>query len=196
LSLPYKSEIREFIRPLRQLISPVYRQKAGLAAASLFVQSPLFKDHHQVGCYLPLPHEMDSMPLIAALQKAHKTCYLPLVSLNLADKQLAFALYEENTPLHPNRYHILEPHHSTKIIQATALDMVITPLLAFDETGTRLGTGGGFYDYTFSFLLRTQPHKPLLIGLAYEIQRVDRLTREAFDVPLDGVVTEERIVLF
>lgn len=139
---------------------------------------------------------MDSTPIIQALHQQQKSCYLPLVSADVHDKKLTFALYQPETKLRLNRYHVPEPQNSTIIQQANALDIVIVPLLAFDKQGLRLGTGGGFYDYTFSFLIHAKPHKPLLLGLAYEIQRVPQLPQEIFDVPLDAVVTEEGVLVF
>jgi 5-formyltetrahydrofolate cyclo-ligase len=64
-------------------------------------------------------------------------------------------------------------------------DMILTPLLAFDDFGTRLGQGEGHYDRTFAAI----PHA-LRIGLAYAGQRVERLPVEAHDIPLHGVLTE------
>jgi 5-formyltetrahydrofolate cyclo-ligase len=65
------------------------------------------------------------------------------------------------------------------------------PLVGFDADGNRLGMGAGFYDRHFAFLRHRRAwHRPLLIGLAFERQRVARLPAAAHDVPLWGVVTE------
>jgi 5-formyltetrahydrofolate cyclo-ligase len=193
---PGKAEIRDLIRPLRRLISPEYRNKASIAAAEHFIHSSLFPTNQHLACYLALPEEMDALPLIQALQQQQKCCYVPIIASASDDKTLAFARYEQGTALRPNRYQILEPYNSPEIRSAHELDIVITPLLAFDKQGNRLGTGGGFYDYTFSFLREAAQQRPLLLGLAYEIQQVEQLPEEAFDVRLDGVLTEERLLLF
>jgi 5-formyltetrahydrofolate cyclo-ligase len=74
---------------------------------------------------------------------------------------------------------------------------VLTPLVAFDLHGNRLGMGGGFYDRTFEFLNRhTHWRRPLLIGLAYDFQRVEQLYSHGWDVRLSGVVTEQGFVSF
>jgi 5-formyltetrahydrofolate cyclo-ligase len=68
------------------------------------------------------------------------------------------------------------------------------PLVGFDANCNRLGMGGGFYDRTLAYLrLRRCWRRPLLIGIAHECQRVERLETNTWDVPLDLVVTEERI---
>lgn len=196
MTLLQKLKCRDLTRSLRRFIDPAYREKASHAAAQHFVQSSFFKDHQHIACYYPLPDEIDTTPIIQALHQQQKSCYLPLISADPMDKTLHFALYQKEARLSPNHYQVLEPQDSSAVLLANELDLVIVPLLAFDDTGTRLGTGGGFYDYTFSFLIKSRPCKPLLIGLAYEIQHVAQLPRESFDVTLDGVVTEEKIRLF
>ena len=75
---------------------------------------------------------------------------------------------------------------------ARQLDVVIAPLVAFDESLNRLGMGGGYYDRTFAFRKRARVlRRPVLIGVAYSFQRVDRLQPENWDVPLDVVITEK-----
>lgn len=74
------------------------------------------------------------------------------------------------------------------------LDLVLVPLVGFDSRGQRLGMGAGFYDRHFAFLRhRMTWRRPLLVGLAFDVQRVDRLAEAAHDVPLWGVVTERGI---
>ena len=66
------------------------------------------------------------------------------------------------------------------------------PLVGFDRRGRRLGMGGGFYDRTFAFS-RIRPRlAPKLIGLAHDLQRVQQLPVEPWDVPLHGVVTDRQ----
>ena len=66
-------------------------------------------------------------------------------------------------------------------------DVVLTPLLAFDAAGNRLGYGGGFYDRT---LARLRSRKPIVaVGVAYDEQRVDAAPTESYDERLDWVLT-------
>jgi 5-formyltetrahydrofolate cyclo-ligase len=71
---------------------------------------------------------------------------------------------------------------------------LLLPLVGFDETGNRLGMGGGYYDRTLSYL-RQRKHwrRPRLVGIAHECQKVDALAPSPWDVPLDMIVTEERV---
>ena len=73
------------------------------------------------------------------------------------------------------------------------MQLVLLPLVAFDNDGGRLGMGGGFYDRTFSFTrLRAGP-APRLIGVAHELQRVDHLPVADWDIPLEAIVTDRAI---
>jgi 5-formyltetrahydrofolate cyclo-ligase len=103
---------------------------------------------------------------------------------------------DEQTDWVENRFKIPEPRfEKNRLIAPELLDLVITPLLAFDGKGHRIGMGAGFYDRTFSFLNRSpRPSKPLLCGLAYAFQQVADTEPEGWDVSLDYVVTEEGVM--
>ena len=73
----------------------------------------------------------------------------------------------------------------------TVCDVALTPLLAADRTGVRLGYGGGYYDAYFAKRPQT-----LRVGLAYEAQLTQSLPREAWDLPLQAVVTERERIAF
>jgi len=73
-------------------------------------------------------------------------------------------------------------------------EIVIVPLVAFDDAGGRLGYGGGFYDRTLELLRANGP--VLTIGFAYDAQQADQLPLEPTDQPLDMIITESRIIEF
>lgn len=75
---------------------------------------------------------------------------------------------------------------------ANEFDVMLIPLVAFDEQCNRMGMGGGFYDRTLAFRLQ-QPSPPVLIGVAHELQKVDALPCNPWDVPLDYIVTDQAI---
>ena len=108
----------------------------------------------------------------------------------LHGSSLFFSRFTERSVLIPNRFGIPEPADEP-LLRPSAMDVVIAPLVAFDESGNRLGMGGGFYDRSFRFLrYRRLWRRPRLVGFAFELQRVDHLDARAWDVPLDAVVTE------
>ena len=68
------------------------------------------------------------------------------------------------------------------------LDVILMPLVGFDNDGNRLGMGGGYYDRTLAYT-RHAIKKPVLIGVAHDLQRVDRLPYASWDIPLNAIVT-------
>jgi len=167
-------------------------------AAKHFVESVYFRDNLNVACYMALADEIDALPIIQALWQAKKACYLPVLSTK-ADKHLQFVLYEAGMALGLNRYQVSEPQNITQVLSGPQLDVVVLPLIAFDQKGNRLGTGGGYYDRTFSFVLQskfTQKKKPHLLGLAFELQKVTQIPSEVFDVPVEGMITEKGLIIF
>lgn len=194
-SFPLNKELnRKQLRAKRQLLSLEKRHKASESAAQILLAHPLFQAMEKIGCYLSADNEIDCNPIIKAIWKQQKNCYLPALS---GDKNnfLDFLQYRPNDSLRPNRYKILEPENVPKLAPAE-LDLVFIPLVGFDLQGNRLGMGGGFYDRTFSFKLQKLGKKPYLIGLAYEEQLVDELPVDPWDVPIDGVLTDKRLVFF
>lgn len=122
-----------------------------------------------------------------ALWQDNKNCYLPILT---AEKSLLFVPFQQGDPLIPNQYGIGEPVNQQQTISAEKLDMVILPLVAFDQRGNRLGTGGGYYDRSFAWKRNVRDKKPMMIGLGYAAQQADELPEEAWDIRMDGVITE------
>ena len=186
--------LRQKFRDIRAQIPVLYRQEAALHAAALFDTLPALKHSLHIACYLAFKDEFNSSPVIEAIWKAKKHCYLPVLTED-DGKSLYFVRYEYGDALRPNRYAILEPVNVSRVIAAEKLDMVVTPLLAFDRHGHRLGTGGGYYDRTFAFMHSTLEKKPSMIGLGYAAQEASQLPDDPWDIKLNGVVTEKEIIL-
>lgn len=187
-----KFELRKKFREIRKKIPAGDKENAAKAAEAIFVKENLFKESQYIACYLPYENEINSNPLIEAIWHAKKQCFLPI--LDKEEKTLYFVRYRYGDPLHPNRFGILEPVHSCSAVSLEKLDIAITPLLAFDSHGHRLGTGGGYYDRTFAFLKGQVRRKPLMIGLGFAAQQAAELPFDPWDILLDGVITEERFI--
>jgi len=131
--------------------------------------------------------EIDPALLLATARQRGKECYLPVLN-PVGPPRLRFKRWKKGEPLRPNRYGIAEPHGG-RYCPPRALSLVLMPLVGFDTSGNRLGMGKGYYDRTFAFRWHSKAYRPVLLGLAHEGQRVDKLQAEAWDLPLDGVVT-------
>ena len=107
---------------------------------------------------------------------------------------MLFSSYSKDQKLSLNDYGIPEPEHNDeKSIQAEQFDLMFIPLVAFDSKCNRIGMGGGYYDKTLAFKKESEKKsKPLLIGLAYEFQKIDAIEKNAWDIPMDAIITENK----
>jgi len=133
--------------------------------------------------------ELDPRPIIVDAWRRGASVYLPDVIAPDANASLRFAEHTPDQVLETGAYGIPVPPANAPRLAPAELDLVLVPLVAFDDQGTRAGMGGGFYDRAFSFRATT-PAPPLLVGLAYHWQQVDSLVREPWDVALDVVITD------
>lgn len=187
-----RSQLRQQLRAARHRLSHQQRQHAAEQLVQQISRSRLFQRSQHIAVYLPNDGEIDLWPLIEYAWHQGKHCYLPVVG-HRHTHRLWFVPFKRETPLYRNRYGIAEPQHpnSARSFPLRRLDLVLMPLVGFDMKGNRLGMGGGYYDRSFAFLHR-QSHwrKPCLIGAAYDFQCLPQLDVQAWDVPLDAIVTE------
>ncbi len=186
-----RDEIRRQMRQRRRSLPATAKRAAAHALARRVTCSTLLQRHQHIAFYLANDGEMDLMPLIRRAWAMGKHCYLPVLSPAFHNR-LWFARFTPDTPLAPNQFRIAEPvARWCDMRPAWTLDLVLTPLVAFDLDGNRLGMGGGFYDRTLAYLARrSRWRKPHLVGVAYEFQRAPALPHAPWDVPLHGVITE------
>src|SRR6056297_66853 len=183
-----RSALRLEMRARRRALPPFRRRLANRAIVRRISTLAAFRRARSVALYWPADGEPDVRALAATAWRHNKRVLLPVVS---QQGVMRFATWDRNTRFRRNRYGIPEPVARRFRAPATRLDLVVMPLVAFDDHGNRLGMGGGYYDRTFEFLrLRKRWRKPHLIGVAYEFQRLPALPRVSWDVPLGGVVTE------
>lgn len=106
---------------------------------------------------------------------------------------MCFQAIDENTRWTTNKYKIREPKKDImKQVTAKQLDIIFTPLVGFDEQGSRIGMGAGYYDRHLAYLkIRNFWLKPKLIGLAHECQKVAKLQLNSWDIPMLAIVTDK-----
>ncbi|MEX0899593.1 MAG: 5-formyltetrahydrofolate cyclo-ligase [Gammaproteobacteria bacterium] len=186
--------LRASLRARRRAQPQTFREQAALAAAAALAGTSPGRNARRIAAFVAVDAELDPGPFIATAREAGRQVFLPV--LGPRPGCLSFVRAEAGDRLEPNRYGIPEPRPGVTV-DAQFLDLVLVPLLGFDETGNRLGMGAGYYDRTFEFR-RGRRHwlGPLLIGFGYECQRIDTLPAMPWDVPLDGVVTEEGVQMF
>lgn len=191
-----RAEIRQSIRKKRNSLTVEQQKNAAIALKVNFTQHlkslKTTKNAH-IGIYFSNDGELDTSLLIKELWIQEQYLYLPIIH-PFNGTTLYFQRYEENSPMTANRYGILEPKlNCSQICPLDKLDILLMPLVAFDDQGNRLGMGGGFYDKTLARYYQENWQKPILIGLAHQCQHVSALPIESWDVPLKHIITPEKI---
>lgn len=139
-----------------------------------------------VGGYWPIVTEADVRPLLARLEERGVICALPVVTAPGAE--LEFRRWGVLDNLEPGP---LETSHPTADAPVVIPDVLLVPLLAFDEDGFRLGQGGGYYDKTLAAMRRKGSVKA--VGVGFSVQKAAHVPRDDRDEPLDWVLTEESL---
>jgi 5-formyltetrahydrofolate cyclo-ligase len=188
------STIRASKRRLRNQLSCLEQSTHAVGLASQVCRQQAFLNSRRIACYLANDGEIDPEYIIRTARQLRKQVYLPVLSP--FQSKLYFAPYQAGMDMQLNRFGIHEPACSPiNWINAWQLDLMLLPLVAFDQDGNRLGMGGGFYDRSLAYRRsRTYSLRPKLIGLAHELQREEKLTANSWDIPLDMIATEERVI--
>lgn len=180
--------LRKQMREQRRALTPGAQRQAARQLARHLAAHPALRYAQRIACYLPADGEIDPGALFRQPQWRHRNVFLPILD-PLGRGNLLFAHWRPDMRLVPNRYKIDEPAMPRRATPIWTLDVILLPLVAFDDIGNRLGMGGGFYDRTLARLAH-RPRRPALIGVAHHFQRVAQLDVADWDVPLDAVITD------
>ena len=215
-----KASLRKHFLEIRKAISPLDASLAADLAADNFLKSIKIKNAGTIAFYHPINGEIDPRPLFGkilekmpiplwkrllslALEKKllkpftgklkspHENIMFSLPAIKNKDEHLLFYPWQLGSELVSNAIYpqILEPKAQEHITP----DIIIVPLVAFDENCNRLGYGGGFYDKTLAHL-KANNFRPITVGYAYECQKSGTpLPTEPHDIKLDFVITEKQI---
>jgi 5-formyltetrahydrofolate cyclo-ligase len=137
-----------------------------------------------LGCYWPFRREYDCIPLMRQVIEAGGRTALPVVIQ--MNHPLEFRPWTPQTRMEAGAWNILHPAEG-ELVQPEAL---LIPLVGFDAKGYRLGYGAGFYDRTIA----TFDKRPLMIGVGFELCRLDTIFPQDHDIPMDFIVTEKGVV--
>jgi len=194
--MPSQSDIRRNLRKRRDALSENDCQDAAFDLYQNVSQHPVYKRSKRIGFYYAKGNELNVSALLHLAWLQGKTTYLPVVTPRYLNK-LWFLPYAPGNELKPNRYHIPEPQHAPQQRQfkPAQLDLLLMPLVGFDHNGNRIGMGAGYYDRTLA-AMRTRKHwqKPFLMGIAYDLQEVDTIEQNNWDIPLHAVATNTKII--
>lgn len=184
-----RQQIRQQILTQREKLDIEFREKTAQIICDKIINLEIFQQSNSIAFYLPNKSELDPTALMHQALELNKSCFLPCLNPN-QQNSLVFIKYNIGDKLILNRYNILEPIITiAKIIAPENLDLVIVPLVAFDDDNNRLGMGAGYYDRTFAFKRHAKINsKPYLLGIAYEFQKVASIEPNKFDVKMDEII--------
>mgnify|MGYP003633141563 FL=1 len=197
-----RNQIRQLIRTKRQNLSHIDQKQLSGDLLTQLTQRTDVLAAKNIAVYLANDGELDPMLFIQWCWQQNKNIYLPVIH-PFSPGNLLFLHYHQNSEMQTNVYSILEPKLDVRLIKSiNDIDIIFTPLVAFDPTGNRLGMGGGFYDRTlsawfkhYSFVNKEKNAserrltKPYPIGLAHDIQLIDAIPSQLWDIPLPEIVT-------
>lgn len=173
---------------MRALRRELARRAPGAAdAAAAHLPSALVGRFAIISGYHPLGGELDPRPLMRRLRAGGAQMALPVTVAR--DTALIFRAFSPGEALTADVIGVPAPGPQAPQVTPS---LVITPLVAFDRAGGRMGQGGGFYDRTLEALRAQGP--VFALGLAYAGQEVARLPHETHDQKLDAILTENAYI--
>ena len=184
-------QLRQRNRKLRAELDKATLDKAARDLCDRIINLPEYRQARHIAAYFAVNGEIGLEPVINHALSIGKLIYLP----NLDQKSLRFSPYFHEQKMRINKFKLPEPDVADEeMLMPSELDLVLAPLVVFDANCNRVGMGGGFYDRSFAFR-KTGVKKPVLVGVAHELQKVDELVPEEWDVRLDMVVTDQAIYI-
>lgn len=148
-----------------------------------------FKNSETIASYVSMSEEVQTDQLIRDALACGKRVLVPKI---VSARQLLFSEIKDLEELEEGKFGISEPKHD--LIRPVPLEdaqVILVPLVGWDERGYRLGHGRGYFDTALSGLVEN-----LTVGLGFESQRVERIPEDDLDIPLKMIITENRVLKF
>ena len=181
-----KRAIRREVIARRDALAPEVRADASARIATTVIGLPEVRDAGTVMAFWSFGSEVDTAPLIVRLHEAGRRVVLPRVE----GEDVVAVVYLAGDEVAAASFGAMQPTGTT-VVEASEVDLVIVPGVAFDLEGRRIGYGGGYYD---RFLPRTREDVPA-VAIAFSLQVVDEpLPAASFDRRVDAIVTEDGVV--
>jgi 5-formyltetrahydrofolate cyclo-ligase len=175
-----KTDLRHRMRTLRAEAA-ARDPDAALHLAEHFPMKLLERYGPVVAGYVAINEEIDPSPVLTRLERAGAELCLPRLH---ASGEITWRAWSSGEPLERRGYGLSEPSEDAPEVRPT---LILTPLLAFDTRGNRLGYGKGHYDRALAGLRRDG--RAFACALAYAAQQIDQVPAEPHDQPLDWAVT-------
>ena len=186
-------ELRQKLRIARQSLSPPEREKKSFLVHQHLSGYLPFRRAKSLAAYWATNEEVATAAPIEHANYLGKSIYLPVVNTaRWRSERMYFQRYiPRKTLLIPNRFGIPEPEHRPGTpIRSNNLDLILVPLVGFNQSCDRIGMGGGYYDHALS---GPRLRKTKFVGLAFTCQKAE-FEPMPHDIRLDAIVTEDGII--
>ncbi len=181
-----RAELRDRLKAMGDSTITTLSRRAADRLCSLEV----FVTAQTIMVFLPLTHEVDAVPIATRAWQHAKAVAVPLVSYEQR-RMIAVECRSMTEPMDVDRHGVRTPA-SRNPVPISQIDLVVVPGLAFDNAGRRLGRGGGFYDR----FLSQRDFRGTTCGLGFDHQVVESVPTTETDVPLNMLVTDQRVLCF
>ena len=180
-----KAALRRRMRELRAAIPPEHRAELAARVEEHLFAEPAVREARNVMLFYSFGSEIPTRVMSRRLLAEGRRVLLPYLDAAAMEAGEVRA----GEPLTATAYGPKEPAHRVAV-DPGQIDVVMTPGLAFDRQGRRLGYGRGYYD---RFLRRLSPHA-LRVAIAFAVQVVDEVPADPGDERVDLIVTEDGII--
>ncbi|MFO7947337.1 MAG: 5-formyltetrahydrofolate cyclo-ligase [Armatimonadota bacterium] len=192
MTRPGKVALRREVLERRDSLDDAEHRRMSMAVMDHLKTLPDFQAAQTPLLFASFGSEVDTWPLLEALVQSEVTPLLPAVG-EAAGKLHLRAVEDLDADLAPGPWGIMEPTEECRELQISDLDFILVPGVAFDESGRRLGYGGGYYDRLLEAAENCQP-APALAAVAFELQIVPFVPAQPHDRRVPTIVTENRII--
>ena len=176
-----KVELRKKILQEMKAIPREQKQAVNQALTDQFLKHPFYQEAKVIATYLSFPHEFQTQELIEQALKDGKKVLIPKT---YPKGRMDFVVYDPQQ-LVKTSFGLLEPQGDLEVVDASQIDLIHVPGLAFTTEGYRIGYGGGYYDrYLKHFSGNT-------LSTVYPCQIRDFIP-EDHDIPVQEVLIDER----
>ena len=175
-----KAELRKQILQEMKALSQEQKQAMDRALTERFLQHPFYQEAKTIATYLSFPHEFQTQELIEQALKDGKKVLIPKT---YPKGRMDFVVYDPQQ-LVKTSFGLLEPQGDLEVVDASQIDLIHVPGLAFTTEGYRIGYGGGYYD---RYLEHFSGHT---LSTIYRYQIQDFIP-ENHDIPVQEVLIDE-----
>ena len=180
-----KRALRREVLAVRDALPPEDRRARSEAIAGSFLALPELADARTVMAFWSFGSEVDTAPVIERLLADGRTTAMPRIE----GADVVPVAFRPGDEVRGTSFGGFEPAEG-RVLDATDLDLVVVPGVAFDEAGRRVGYGGGFYDRLLPGL---RPGVPA-IALAFSVQLVPEVPTGGMDRRVDAIVTDREVI--